>query len=69
MDVMKEFYEFENQELRATQQESKVELYWDEPRVDAKTKLDILSFWRANRFAISSFLIWLATYYPFLCQH
>lgn len=41
-----------NQELSVTQQKSQLELYFDEPRVvDAKSKLDILSFWRVNSFA------------------
>lgn len=32
------------------QKETQLELYLDEAMVDAKKKLDILSFWRANQF-------------------
>lgn len=50
MDVIKEFDEFENQELSITQQKTQLELYSEKPRVYAKQKFDILNFWRANQF-------------------
>lgn len=44
MDVKKNLMSFENQELSITQHKVQLELYSEEPKVDFKQKLDILSF-------------------------
>lgn len=45
-----EFDEFESQEFTMGAQKNQLELHLDEPRIDAKSKLDLCSFWKANQF-------------------
>ncbi|KAI0524894.1 hypothetical protein KFK09_004284 [Dendrobium nobile] len=47
-DLFREFDSFESEE--AISQKSQLELYLDEPRLDRKSRLDILAYWRGNQF-------------------
>ncbi|KAH9768374.1 putative AC transposase [Citrus sinensis] len=49
MDMFKEFDDFDNMDCSAYVRKSELELYLDEPRIDRKIDLDILSFWKGNR--------------------
>ncbi|KAH9712218.1 BED-type domain-containing protein [Citrus sinensis] len=50
MDMFKEFDDFDNMDCNAYVRKSELELYLDEPRIDRKIDLDILSFWKGNGF-------------------
>ncbi|KAL9426901.1 hypothetical protein AB3S75_033641 [Citrus x aurantiifolia] len=50
MDMFKEFDDFDNMDCSAYVRKSELELYLDEPRIDRKIDLDILSFWKGNGF-------------------
>ncbi|KAL9460451.1 hypothetical protein AB3S75_003622 [Citrus x aurantiifolia] len=50
MDMFKEFDGFDNMDCSAHVKKSDLELYLDEPRIDRKIDLDILSFWKGNGF-------------------
>ncbi|XP_021827214.1 zinc finger BED domain-containing protein RICESLEEPER 1-like [Prunus avium] len=50
LDVMKEFDNFESEEFTTSAQKTQLQLYLDEPKVDKKTKLNVLDFWKANQF-------------------
>ncbi|KAH9768720.1 putative AC transposase [Citrus sinensis] len=45
-----EFDDFDNMDCSAYVRKSELELYLDEPRIDRKIDLDILSFWKGNGF-------------------
>ncbi|KAK9195172.1 hypothetical protein WN943_003291 [Citrus x changshan-huyou] len=45
-----QFDDFDNMDCSAYVRKSELELYLDEPRIDRKIDLDILSFWKGNGF-------------------
>ncbi|VVA41507.1 Hypothetical predicted protein, partial [Prunus dulcis] len=50
LDVMKEFDNFESEEFTTSAQKTQLQLYLDEPKIDRKTKLNVLDFWKVNQF-------------------
>ncbi|BBH03097.1 transposable element gene [Prunus dulcis] len=50
LDVMKEFDNFESEEFTTSTQKTQLQLYLDEPKIDRKTKLNVLDFWKVNQF-------------------
>ncbi|BFG42442.1 hypothetical protein CerSpe_287160 [Prunus speciosa] len=50
LDVMKEFDNFESEEFTTSAQKIQLQLYLDEPKIDRKTKLNVLDFWKVNQF-------------------
>ena len=46
--ILQEFDDFDNMDCSAYVRKSELELYLDEPRIDRKIDLDILSFWKGN---------------------
>ncbi|XP_026657060.2 zinc finger BED domain-containing protein RICESLEEPER 2-like [Phoenix dactylifera] len=49
-DAFKDFDTFESFDFVTMAQKSQLELYLDEPRVDRKSNLDVLYFWKVNQF-------------------
>lgn len=47
---MQDFDNFESEEFTFSAQKTQLELYLDEPKLDRKTNLDILEYWKANQF-------------------
>ncbi|CAL9020868.1 unnamed protein product [Prunus brigantina] len=50
LDVMKELDNFESEEFTTSAQKTQLQLYLDEPKIDRKTKLNVLDFWKVNQF-------------------
>lgn len=48
-EMMEEFSALDH-EFGLSQQKSQLELYLDEPRMDVKTNLDILAYWKGNQY-------------------
>ena len=47
--MMQEFHFFQSQESSITQQ-SELNMYLDEPRLEWNSNMDVLSFWKVNQF-------------------
>ncbi|CAL9018892.1 unnamed protein product [Prunus brigantina] len=50
LDVMKVFDNFESEEFTTFAQKTQLQLYVDEPKIDRKTKLNVLDLWKVNQF-------------------
>ncbi|CAL8163808.1 unnamed protein product [Prunus armeniaca] len=50
LDVMKKFDNFESEEFTTSTQKTQLQLYLDETKIDRKTKLNVLVFWKVNQF-------------------
>ncbi|KAK9926077.1 hypothetical protein M0R45_023329 [Rubus argutus] len=50
IDVMKDFDDFESEELVFSAQKTQLQLYLDEPKLSRTTLMNVLDFWKANQF-------------------